>query len=203
MNVGSATMSDTTKQLLSEKLAANRQRWLARMFIARLPLPLQAVMGMARVVVAPECCAIAHHHYADRRGVGVESPVRPDDFIFSTFRDPQQVFDALASFGDAVDSEIGYFRPKGFFPVETLPTGPGEPPIFEVKFGWARQHLDDLYEPAGGTCGLTTRNGEAGIFINVICCYHDRDADEEVFELAYWGWDRQKKSTAGQKAKAL
>ncbi len=175
------------KQLLAEKLTANRQRWLARLFVARLPAPLQEVLGNAGVVVVPESTAIARHQYADKRGAGVESPRQPPYFYFAAFRERQQVFDALKALDDRVDSEIGYFQPKGFFPVEALPRGPGEPPLFEVNFGWARRHLIDLYEPAAQTCALTTRNGEAGIYTQVVCGYQDRPADEEVFELSSWG----------------
>jgi hypothetical protein len=182
-------MSDTTKRLLAEKLAANRQRWLARLFVARLPAPLQGVMAGARVLVAPESTAIARHQSADDRGVGVESPRRPADFAFAAFREPQQLFDALTALADRADPAIGYFQPRGFFPIEALPQGPGEPPLFEVAFGWARRHLVALYQAAGQACALTTRNGDVGIVINVVCGYPDTDADEEVFELAYWGWD--------------
>ncbi len=180
-------MSDIAKQLLVEKLAANRQRWLARLFVARLPSPLQEVMGRARVVVAPESRAIAHHQYADGRGVGVESPRRPTGFSFAAFQGHQQVFDVVTTLADRADSAIGYFQPKGFFPIEALPTGPGELPLFEVGLDWARRHLIDLYEHAGQACGLTTRDGQVGIIINVVCGFADRDADEEVFELSYWG----------------
>jgi hypothetical protein len=63
----------------------------------------------------------------------------------------------------------------------------GEPPVFEVRLGWARSHFPELYAAARHGCNLTTRCGRAGILTRVVCGYRDRDADESVFELACWG----------------
>ena len=172
-------MSLAHKQRLAERLIANQQRRQARLFVERLAPPLRNVLSESRVIFAPESERIAQHHFASERGVGIEQPVRPRDFFFAALRSSEDVFMALKSFGDKVDAERGYFRPAHF--------SHNTPPIFEVNFGWARRHLNDLYLPSGRAFGLTIADGQAGIYTHVVCGYQDRDADEEVFELGYWG----------------
>ena len=175
------------KQLLAEKLAANHQRTLARSFVANFSASLGVELVQARVVVRPESDGVAAFHAVYVNGIGAGTRTRPTDFVFLACRTPEEVVHAVAHFGDRLDGQTGYFRPSGYFPRELASCRGGAAPVFEVNFGWARQHFALLHAAAGYHCGLTTRHGAAGIVTHVVCGYADRHADEKVYEVGYWG----------------
>lgn len=173
---------------LAEGRAASRQRWLAGRYLAALKSVTRYALAQARVITRPESDAALRYSLFDERGLGLEEITRPPGFRFFAFSQPEQVLAQVEALGSAADDATGDFCPTYFIARqdgEWLPSG--ETPVFEVRFGWARAHFPELHTSALQGCNLTTRCGRAGILTRVVHGYHDRHADEPMFELACWG----------------
>jgi hypothetical protein len=173
------------QKTLSEKLTANQQRRWARLFVNIVSPCLREVLSNARIVFVPESESIAWHHFVCKRGVGRDNIVMPADFFYEVFEQPKEMFAALPTYRKNVDSQIGYFCPTRFWPLESR--SGGEPPLFEINFGWAREHFSELFEPSGQACSLTTKHGEAGIVTSTFCDCGRENPDEPIIEVGYWG----------------
>jgi hypothetical protein len=173
-------MTSKQRQLLSEKLTANAQRRLAAEYLAALGADMRSTLAQSRLVVRPESDPIIAFRQFDKHGLQLEQAIRPTGYMYAHYDEPDEVYAAVRLFGNGADAALGYFCPTYF-------RSSADPPVFEVRFGWARAHFSALHALAGQGCNLTTRGGEAGILSRVTCGWHDRHADDRVHELACWG----------------
>jgi len=171
-------MTPGHQQLLSEKLMANLQRRLAVQFLDALGSQVRSTLSQARLVVRPESDPVIAYRRFDERGIVLDS--QPSGYSYARFDEADDLYGEVRAFGGRADAAIGYFCPTYF-------TASGDPPVFEVPFGWARAHFPELHAAAKQGCNLTTCGGDAGILSRVTCGWHDRHADDRVHELAWWG----------------
>lgn len=179
------------RSLLAEKLAANSQRLLRTAYLNALAASLRAELEPAGFLCVPEDSEVRRYSYVSARGVGAESPVIPTGFEFREFSWPEQVYGAVDAYTDRHDDESGLFRPflVRRFPGQTTTQLFGELPTFEVRFGWARQHLPQLFEASLNGVALVSKSLEAGIVIHVVLGYLESDPNpaERIYELGMWG----------------
>jgi hypothetical protein len=173
-------MTPEQKQLLAEKLTANFQRWLASKYVDAVSSEIRSTLTKARIVVRPESDPLIAYRQFDDRGIGLAEVTRPLRFKYARYDDVEEMYNQVREIKSSADEAIGHFCPTYF-------TAQGEPPVFEVQFGWARLHFPALHAAARQGCNLTTCGGNAGILSRVTCGWKDRHADDRVHELAWWG----------------
>ncbi len=185
-------MTPEQRARFAERRTASHQRWLARRYLAGLGPQTRADLSQAPVITGPESDAIRCYRLFDERGLGDDEIIRPPGYRFFAFSRPEEVLACVEAFGTMADDEIGDFCPTYFMAREDGGGwSGGEPPVFDVRFGWARANFAELYAVACHGCNLTTRDGAAGILARVVCGYRDRHADERVYELALWGGSQE------------
>lgn len=190
-------MTPEQRARLAEGRAAFRQRWLAERYLAALAPATRGALSRARVVTRPESDAALGYRLFDERGLGRDEITRPTGYRFLALSRQEEVPARVEEFGAEADELTGDFCPTYFVARQDDEWySSGEPPVFEVRFGWARAHFAELYAAANHGCNLTTRCGRAGILTRVVHGYRDRPADEPVFELAYWIGDPSGPSAA-------
>lgn len=181
-------MTPEQRALLAERHAAYRQRWLASRYLAALGPETSAALSQSRVITRPESDTALRYRLFEEGGLGIDEVTRPSGYCFFAFTRPEDVYARVAAFWPGADEATGDFCPTYFMADEGRGGWSwGEPPVFEVRFGWARTHFPELHAAGRQGCNLTTRCGRAGILTRVVHGYRDRHADEPVFELACWG----------------
>lgn len=178
-------------ELLTQKLAANRQRWLRKEYLTALPESVRGELESVRFLCVPDNTEIRMHSFVSARGIGYDAPTVPTGFAFRQFSWPEQVFAALADYPDRHDNESAYLQPLRVrpFPGQSMSDLCAELPAFVVQFGWARRHLPALFEAALDGVALLSGTFEAGIVISVVCGYLEIDPNpqERIYELGTWG----------------
>ena len=105
-----------------------------------------------------------------------EPPTKPQSYCFREFAWRHKVVQEVLKLDGRHDAQPAFFWL------------PDAGPIYQVEFGWARNNFALLLNYR---LGVITLDKCAGLVIDDYCGYVDGDPnpDEEVFELAVWGFD--------------
>ncbi|MBH8567165.1 hypothetical protein I8748_34305 [Nostoc sp. CENA67] len=184
--------------LLKLKLASNHQRLLRQEYLAAVPDCLGIYLERCLYVQSPKRDEIVWMFYIEPNGIVRELTEDgkfdyhvPEGYSYQEFSWTEQLIEAAISVGDKHDQEEAFLYPFA------------DSPLYQVPFGWVRQHLYELFQCKWKTnsfnpkvkhnpksVGVVAANFNAGIVINNYSGYLEVDPnpDEVVYQLAVWGF---------------
>jgi hypothetical protein len=160
---------------LRERLSANRQRLARQNYLCQLPSALSSYLEQCPVIQTPTFDQVVPLFWISPHGIG-KSPSMPIGYTITEYSWADQAIAAALERSTASDEQASYFWPSG-----------GNP-IYEVTFGWVRQHLHELWPYSPQELGVVTTDQRAGMVLSNYCGYvpDDPNPDEIVYEVAVW-----------------
>jgi hypothetical protein len=169
-------MSTAERQrLLRERLAANQQRLARQKYLRQLSPSLRSYLEQCHVIQTPAFDELVPLFRILPDGIG-KPPYVPAGYTFTEYSWSEQALAAAIERSTIPDEQVSYFWPSG------------ANPIYEVAFGWVRQHLHELWPHSPQELGVVTTDQRAGLVLSHYCGYvpHDPNPDEVVYEIAVW-----------------
>lgn len=166
---------EARKRLFRQKLEANSQRNSRRNYLASLPNDLRGYLSECLFLPIADFEAVAPQFRITVDGFG-KPPVKPQSYRFREFAWRHKVVREVQKLDGRHDAQPAFFWL------------PDAGPIYQVEFGWVRKNLALLLNYR---LGVITLDKRAGMVVDDYCGYVDGDLnpDEEVYELAFWGFD--------------